>query len=214
MLKKNKWRLWATSIVILLPMLFGIVFWNKLPEQMATNWGMNGQANDWHSRSFVVFGIPLFVWVLHLFCAIFTMKDPKNKEQSEKVMGMILWITPMVSLITCGIIYAIALGQDVSVDLVIWLFLGVLFVVIGNYLPKCKRNSTIGVRVKWALESEENWNATHRISGRIWVIGGLVMIIGTFIPQPFSTWILMGSTFLLALIPIAYSYWFSKKTIK
>lgn len=211
MLGKNKWRVWATSMVILLPMVFGIIFWNKLPEQIATNWGMNGQANDWHNRSFVVFGIPIFVLLVHIFCAILTMNDPKNKEQSEKVMGMILWITPIVSLITCGIIYAIALGQDVSINLV-GLALGVMFVVIGNYLPKCKRNGTIGVRVKWTLESEENWSATHRISGKIWVIGGLIMIVGTFMPQPFGTWILIGITFLLALIPIAYSYWFYKKT--
>lgn len=211
MLRRNKWRLWATSIVILLPMLFGMIFWNKLPDQIATNWGMNGRANDWHNRSFVVFGIPLFVLAVHLFCAVFTMRDPKNEEQSEKVMGMLLWITPIISLITCGIIYAVAFGQDVTVNLVIWLALGVMFVIIGNYLPKCKRNSTIGIRVKWALESEENWNATHRIGGKIWVIGGLVMIVGTFLPQPFGSWILIGITFLLALIPMAYSYWYSKK---
>ena len=54
-----------------------------------------------------------------------------------------------------------------------------LFIVIGNYLPKIKQNNTIGIRVVWTLQDEENWNATHSFSGIIWGTSGILCMLCT-----------------------------------
>jgi uncharacterized membrane protein len=106
--------------------------------------------------------------------------------------------------------YATALGKEIDAMSVLPIVMGVLFLLIGNYLPKCAQNRTIGIRIKWTLEDEENWNATHRLSGKAWVIGSLLILASVFLPTVLAWWITIGVTFVMALVPIIYSYCFYK----
>jgi len=213
MLKENKWKLLISSVVILLPIVFGLFFWNQLPEQMATHWGFDGQADGWSSRTFAVFALPLLILALHWLCIFGTSKDPKNQGQNKKVFGIVLWITPMVSVFASGMTYAVALEKEFRPFLFTNLLLGVMFVVIGNYLPKCRQNHTIGIKIKWTLENEENWNATHRIGGKIWVIGGLVLAASVFLPDSIVPWVTGVSIAVLVIVPFVYSYRYHKKQV-
>ena len=89
-----------------------------------------------------------------------------------------------------------------------------MFVIIGNYLPKCKQNYTIGIRIKWTLENEENWNATHRIVGKLWVIGGILLIISVFLPDFMILWVMVMAIIVLVIIPVLYSYMYYKKQVR
>ena len=211
MLKQNKRPVLITSIIILLPVLFGLVFWNELPEQMITHWRWDGTADGWSSRAFAVFALPVFIFAIHWLCIFGTTMDPKNKGQNNKVFGVVLWITPLLSLVVNGMIYAVSLDIEVRPNLIATLLVGITFVVIGNYLPKCKQNHTIGIKVKWTLENEENWNATHRISGKIWVAGGLLLIACAFLPVFVIPFIMVATIVLLVAIPFIYSYRYHKK---
>lgn len=210
MIKKNKWKLLISSCVILLPIMFGLIVWNKLPEQVPTHWGVDGNADGFSSRSFAVFALPVFMLLMHWFCIFCTAKDPKNKNQSNKVFGIIFWVCPITSLFANGMIYAAALGKVLEPNLIIFVMVGLFFVLIGNYLPKCKQNHTIGIRVKWALENEENWNATHRFSGKVWTIGGVLMMLCSFMPEEISIYVFMVLTFALSILSIGYSYFYFK----
>lgn len=210
MIKKNKWKLLISSIAILLPMVFGLIVWNKLPEQIATHWGADGNVNGWSNRSFAVFALPLFIFLTHWFCIFCTSRDSKNKSQSKKVFGMVLWICPITSLVANGMIYATALGKTIDMNFIVYLLTGLFFVIIGNYLPKCKQNYTIGIRVKWALENEENWNATHRFSGKVWAIGGVLMMGCSFIPEEISMYVFMALILVLSILSVGYSYYYFK----
>lgn len=210
MLKKNKWKLLISSVVILLPMVFGIIVWNKLPEKMATHWGADGSANGWNNRSIAVFAIPLFLLLIHWFCIFCTSKDSKNKNQSKKVFGMVLWICPIISLFVNGIIYATSFGKNIDINFIIYLLVGLLFIIIGNYLPKCKQNYTIGIRVRWALDNEENWNATHRFAGKVWVVGGVLMMVCGFLPEEISNYVFAVLVTVLIILSLGYSYYYFK----
>lgn len=210
MIKKNKWKLLLSSLVILLPIMFGLIFWNKLPEQMVTHWGADGEVNGWSSRNFAVFGLPVFLLFVHWFCVFCTAKDPKNKNQSNKIYSIVLWICPLVSLVTNGMIYATALGETLKPDFVVYMLVGLIFIIIGNYFPKCKQNYTIGVRIKWTLENEENWNATHRFSGKVWVAGGILLMVCSFLPENISLYTFMAIAIVLSILPVGYSYYYFK----
>lgn len=208
MLKKNKGLLILTSLIILLPMAVGILLWDSLPEVMPTHWGANGQPNGWSSRPVAVFGMPLVLLVLHWVCMWVTDRDRKNKGQSEKVMILVMWLVPLVSLLGCSSTYAAALGRDVPTVSIATLFLGVVLIIVGNYLPKCKQNRAIGIKIKWTLENEENWNATHRLAGKLWVVGGLGILVCGLLSVTYLMPVLLAA---VVLIPVIYSWRYSKR---
>lgn len=210
MLKENKWKITVSSIVILLPILFGLIMWERLPEEMITHWGINGEADGWNSRLFTVFVLPVILLVTHWVCIIFTSLDRKNREQNKKVFGMIFWIMPVVSVFVNGAVYMAVFGKEFGIERAEIIIIGLMFVIIGNYLPKCKQNYTIGIKLPWTLSDEENWNKTHRFGGKLWVIGGVAVIIVAFLPTEIMVVVFLMIIVVMAIVPMIYSYFLYK----
>ena len=211
MIKKHKKVLITSSLVTLLPVLVGLLLWNKLPEKFATHWGMDGQADGYSSLPFAVFAPPLIMLAVQWLCVWFTAKDPGNQDRNKKPFTLVLWIIPLVSNLSSYLMYALALGAEFSP--VSWMVpaMGLLFAIIGNYLPKCKMNSTMGIKILWTYSSEENWNATHRFGGKVWVIGGLFLLLSGSLPEAASLIALFVTIAVMCILPICYSYRFYKK---
>lgn len=210
MIKENKLKVLISSIIIVLPVLFGLTVWDKLPEKIATHWGPNGNPDAYSGKAFAVIFLPLLVLVLHWFCLFATQLDPKNKGQNTKVVALVFWICPAISVLCSGFTYLSAFDIEFNIGSICVAFMGLLFIAIGNYMPKCKQNYTIGLKIPWTLESEENWYATHRFAGRVWVIGGVILLPCAFLPIPVLPWALV-IIIPLAVLPMIYSYMFYKK---
>ena len=208
---KNKWTLLITSVVILLPILGGVLLWDKLPEQVPFHWNINGEVDNWVSRPVAVFVMPFVLLGFQWLCFFLTRLDPKHKDKSPKLMGLVLWIIPVMNLLLNVIVYLAALDREVNIEVVIPLFFGALFVVIGNYLPKCEPSYTVGIKLPWTLEDEQNWNATHRLAGWLWVAGGLLIMPCTLLPPVAAFAVMMGILLVMLIIPTVYSYRYYKK---
>ena len=164
-MKKYKTTIIITTLITLLPIVIGLFLWNKLPDTLATHWGSDGTANGWSSKTFSVFGMPLILTAIHVLCLFVTLNDPKKKNIHKKTMALIFWLVPVISLLANCSTYLIALGVDFSIEIFISALIGVFFIVLGNYMPKLQQNYTIGIKLPWTLNSEENWNRTHRLGG-------------------------------------------------
>ncbi len=208
MLKKNKGKIILSSLVILLPLLIGLIIWNQLPESIPIHWNLEGEIDGYESRGFVVLGMPLLLLALHWIALLATSVDPKNTNYSGKMFGLVLCIIPAISLLMCVICFSSALGVKLEVDVIIPIFMGILFILIGNWLPKCKQNYSLGVRVSWALEDEGNWRYTHRIAGLVWVIGGVCMVAVALLSFP---WLIFVCMIPMIIIPVIASYSYYKK---
>ena len=206
MLKKNKIKVIISSIIILLPVLFGIIMWNDLPDIMTTHWGADGNADGLSGKVFAVFGTPIILLIFHFVCLLFTSLDKKQKDQNQKALGMVFWILPIISLFTNGIMYRAAFGKEFNLGLFMPALLGVMFIFIGNYLPKVKQNRTLGIKISWTLNNEENWNKTHRFSGKVWVVGGLILLPSVFLPLTAMVWFTACVIAAMVIIPMVYSY--------
>ncbi len=213
-MKNKKLKLMISSLVILLPIVFGLIFWNQLPERIATHWGADGSPDGWSSRGFAVFALPLFLFAIHWLCVLVTSKDPKNKDKNQKAQGLVLFIIPILSFLVNGIMYMTALGMSLRVEMIMPIFIGLLFIVLGNYMPKCRQNYTIGIKISWTLNSEENWNATHRFTGKLWMIGGALIMLGVFLPTTYIFVVFFAITMVMVITPVIYSYRFHKKETK
>ena len=108
--------------------------------------------------------MPIICVVVHLFCIFATGLDKRNQEQSQKVFRLVLWFCPIISCYASAITYMVTNGKFEGVEEISIYLFGALFIVIGNYLPKCKMNATIGIKIPWTYSSEENWRRTHRSS--------------------------------------------------
>ena len=210
-MKHTKLNIILSCIVLLSPMIFGMIVWNKLPESMPIHWGVNGEVNGWSSKPFAVFVLPLLILAIHGVCIFASRKDFCNKKQSPKVMGLVLWICPLLSVMANSLTYAIALGKEINVLFVVSLTMGALFVLIGNYLPKCQQNLIVGIRIIWTLKNEANWNATHRFAGKVWVIGGLLLMASSLLPYSILPWAMITLLVVFIGLPVLYSYRFYKK---
>jgi len=210
MIKKNLKTMIITSIIILAPIVAGLILWDKLPAEVATHFGENGEPNGWSSKEFAVFGMPVFLLAVHWFCAFFTGVDPKKENISNKMMTLVLWICPVVALFGCGSTYMYALDNSINTTAMGMLLVGCIFLVIGNYMPKVKQSYTIGIKLPWTLNSEENWNRTHRFAGGIWMLAGVLVLVGGFAEQ---FWLVFVALVLAVAIPTVYSYLLYKKGI-
>lgn len=201
----------VTSLVTLLPILWGLLLWNRLPMALTTHWNAYGQADRTSSRDFVVFGMPLILLAFQWFSIIATALDSKNRNKNRKPLTLMLWVIPVLSNVVVGMMYAVSLGKQISPVGVILVFVGILLAAIGNYLPKCKQNSTLGLRNYWTLRSEENWNATHRFAGKVWVAGGLIMLLLAFLPNTVQCWAMLTDILGLIALTSLYSYRYSRR---
>ena len=208
---KYKTPIIITSLILLIPMFVGFFLWNQLPEELPIHFNAQGIADNYASKPFVVFMFPLVLLALHLLCTFITLHDPKKQNINDKVFLLILMIPPMISMIGGVLSYSQALGMELSVNLLIYLFLGILFIVVGNYLPKSRQNYTVGIKLPWTLNDTENWNKTHHFAGILWMLCGVLLLVNAF----FNIMLLPLIVILLAVgLPTIYSFLLHQKQEK
>ena len=202
MIRKHLKLLIITSVITLLPLFAGLILWDRLPAQMPTHWNMAWEVDGWSSKAFAVFGLPLMLLGFQWLCLLGTAADPKRENHPQKVVQLVLWVIPVLSVLLHTLTFATALGKQVQMEVILPVFIGLLFSIIGNYMPKCRQNYTIGIKIPWTLNSEENWNRTHRFAGWVWTFGGLVILLTGFFG---SFWLFLPITLVMVLAPIVYS---------
>ena len=205
-MKQQKWKYVASSILITVPVLILWILLNIREGEIRVIGGLTT------GHLMAISGIQtVLLIVVHLLCLFFTMKDQGNQNQSKKAMGMVFWIVPIVSFFATGIIMKAVFDLPYDPTFFVFVLLGFLFVLIGNYLPKCRRNFTLGIKVKWALCNDENWNATHRFGGKVWVLAGLALLILAFIPEHVFFVTFLPVLLVMIFAPILYSYLYYRK---
>ncbi|MBO4382876.1 MAG: SdpI family protein [Clostridia bacterium] len=206
MLKANKKTLILTSLVMLIPVVIGLIFWSRLPDPMAIHFGADNEANGFAAKPVAVFAFPLGLLALQWLMPVLLSLDPKRKNISPKMTALVLWLIPIISVFVCAFMYAFNLGYPVNITFFAELMIGLIFIVVGNYLPKTRQNYMVGIRLPWTLANEENWNRTSRLAGPLMIVGGLLIVILTLTGTLTVLWLLLIFAVLL-LVPIIYSCW-------
>lgn len=201
---------WISVALCLIPFVLSAVFYNKMPDMVATHFGFDNQPDNYSPKWLAAFLIPLIMLAVNLIVWFAINAEPKQYGINKHIKRVILWMIPILSVF----IQCIMITYSVSgINLVnfVPLLIGILFIVIGNYLPKCRHNYTMGIKLPWTLASEENWNKTHRLAGRIWIIGGVIMTLYTFIKIHYALFLAVIA--LMVIVPAVYSYMIYKQDI-
>lgn len=209
-MKKINKEFLMTALLIALPMVIGAIFWNQLPEKIPTHFGIDGQADGYSSKLFTLFAFPALFLLFQIICLASFEKESVKVNIPAKMRRFYTWLIPVLSLIIQGSIYANALGFIKSGPTLVTTFLAIVFIVIGNYLPKIQRNATVGIRIPWTLSDDKNWYKTHRMAGKLWVIGGLIILLESFI-QVALPYVMGVVIAIMIVVPIVYSFILSRK---
>ena len=212
-MKKNLSELWRehrmllviTSCIILLQTVVGMALWDRLPDPIATHFDFHNRPDGWTSKAFTVFGMPLVLLALHwITLLVSSTKYAQIKNLHSKINFLFWWIIPSVSLLVMVLCYGYALGAPFDIGRIVLPFVGVLFAITGNYMPKVRRNYSVGIKVPWTLADDENWNKTHRMAAPIWVICGMLLIVFGLIG--YTTWPAFAVILVMIFLPTVYSF--------
>ena len=210
---KNKKLNILLFILCLLPVVVGIIMYPKLPDQVVTHFGADGQPDGWSNKFIGIILLPSALALLGLFVPRLIRLDPKNKDINPKLENCIAWIIPIITIMCSSVTILNALGYNTKVEIIIPCVVGIMLMIIGNYLPKAKQNYTVGVKIPWTLNDEENWDKTHRVAGFVFTIGGFLIALSSFFK--IRTIVLLIVIFSMIFIPTIYSYiMYRKKQVK
>jgi uncharacterized membrane protein len=180
MMKKYGW----SYLLIALSVLIGVFAYPYLPDQMPMHWNINGEVDGYWDKQYAAFFPPLLMIVLMALFIFMPRIDPK-KENYKKFSGsytIFVTIMNVFFLLLQSMTISYGLGVSIDISLVVNFGIGLLFIVLGNYLPRIKHNYFIGVRTPWTLANEKTWRKTHQLSGKLFVVAGILLVAISFLP--------------------------------
>lgn len=202
---KAHWFLW---VIIGISFLASAVLYSRLPEQIPMHWNIYGEVDRYGSRFEGAFAIPLLNAGLLLMMIWLPAIDPRRKSYAkfEGFYKLFQWIIVVFLSGIQGLIMAWALGYEPKIDLFVKLAIGIMFMIMGNYLGKVRSNWFFGIKNPWTLENEEVWVKTHRLAGPLMFGAGFLSIVLAFVNRSFTFWIIIGGVVFASIVPTIYSY--------
>ena len=166
--------------IVLAPFIYLAIIWNTLPEKVPTHWNYKGEVDKWgdkYSLIALLFLLPVLTYVLMV---VVPKIDPKKKiEQMGGKYYQLKFILVLFMSMLAFIILHLTQNPSVSSPNLIAIPLGILFIALGNYFKVIQPNYFIGIRTPWTLESKEVWKLTHIMAGKLWIVGGLLIVLGS-----------------------------------
>ncbi len=207
-----KWtinREWPLLLILLVPMAYLAWIWNSLGDQVPLHWNAGGEIDRWGSKTelaLFALGLPVFMYMVLL---IIPAIDPKERIEAmgTKWNQIRIIILLFISGLDVLILHS-AKTETLFEPTVLFLFIGLSVVLLGNYFQTIKPNYFVGIRTPWTLEDEEVWRATHRRAGQLWIVGGILIMVLSLILENHSLLtvsVILLSTILIVL-PILHSY--------
>lgn len=197
-----------TWAIALIPLVYLWIMWEQLPERVPVHFNLQGEANGWASKPWLV-GITLFTTVgINLIMLLIPAIDPKKRIEGmgDKYVNLRLILVLFMSALSLFIVHSAASENGLNHNIMLVL-IGTLFAALGNYFQAVKPNYFIGIRTPWTLESENVWRKTHRVGGRLWLIGGILMALLPLISDnALRETIFLSIVAVIVVIPVLYSF--------
>lgn len=195
-------------VIVLLPFLYLAYVWNTLPEKVPLHWNVEGEIDRYGDKSELILIPILLPLLVYILFTIIPKIDPKGKIKymGNKYNTLKTLLTLFMSVLALVIIY-IAQHENLYNPNYIILLIGLLFAVLGNYFKTLRTNYFIGIKTPWTLENETVWKETHKLAGKMWLVGGILIILASLLLNERANLTLFAIiTVVITLIPVIFSY--------
>ena len=200
------------------PFLMILAVYNKLPAEVPMHWNIHGEIDRYGSRNelFLIAGINVFLGV---FMSAVAKIDPKQKNYTkfrETYDWMVIWTLGFMTVLMGVVLTETMQPGTINISKVACIMVGILFIVLGNVMPKVKQNFFTGVKTPWALSSEAVWNKTQRLGGKSMVLGGVLILFSGFLSNGKATaFLIILIAILISILPMVMSYiWYKQEMDK
>ena len=198
-----------TTLLCLVPIAIGTALQNKLPSEIPINYGFNNEAGTLASKWIVIFLLPLILALVNLFVNL-TLTEKNRQRIGKRLSAVLIWLVPLLSVVVSMFLILKPLGLSLKVGSLVFSIISVIFIIIGNYIPKCRPNSYVGYRLSWIMNDEELWMKTHRFSGFVLVIAGFASLAASFFV--IGKYVFLVCLVIIIFVPLIYSLAIKKKT--
>jgi uncharacterized membrane protein len=201
-------RKWIPLLIIAAAVVASAIVYPKLPETIPTHWNMDGQPDGWSSRAFGAWITPVILLGMWALFRLLPAIDPRGANYA-KFGGAFEAIIDSLMLFLLGmhiVLLRAGLGYPVQIERIVPFGVGVLLIVIGNLLPRCRPNWFVGIRTPWTLSSDRVWEKTHRFGGRLFVAAGFLIAIAALFRVQWVHVVLVTSILLATGAVLIYSY--------
>lgn len=209
--KREKLYFLLALVGCFIPMIMGLYFYKEMPSKMPIHFNDKNIADGFASKEMALFGIPAIIALIFLFSIFMINKDPKRQEQNNHMMHILYVFIPIISILTSSLSISYTMGYRPNIFMYVIRIISLFFVIIGYFLPRTKRNFTMGIRLPWTLDSESNWEKTHKFAGFLWILFGIVTFVLSFLLEEEINIIFSVSIIAVVVIPMIYSYMLYKK---
>lgn len=208
-MKESLKKEWPIILLLLAPFITSMIVWDLVPKTVPIHFNIYGEADDFGPKWIILYLLPAIALGMYVILLLLPYIDPKRRiKTSQKPIAAIRVVTSVFFVGLYSIIVLISLGQEVAIETYILIAVGFLFLVVGNYLNSVKQNYFIGIRTPWALENSTVWKKTHRLGSKVWMIGGIIIMISplTGIEKILGISVIIIAVIPMVLIPVIYSY--------
>ncbi|MCR4365941.1 MULTISPECIES: SdpI family protein [Bacillus amyloliquefaciens group] len=193
--------------IIVLTVFTWVCTYSSLPDNLATHWGLNGSANDYQAKANAMMMLIGIMIILYILMVIIPKIDPKNNYKTFIRPYMAIFNTMFAVLFVINLITILTgLGYDLPITHLVTLAVGALFMVLGNFIQIVKPNFFLGIRTPWTLSSERVWKDTHRVSSKLFVLAGMLMMLAAFLPPVYRVSVIFMSAIGCIILSLLYSY--------
>lgn len=196
-------------VLIALPYVYLASIWKELPDQVPTHFDLAGKANDWSGKNTLLFIPGAMGLGTYLLMLIIPVLDPKRKlrQMEGKYQSLRFMLTLFMSGLSVYLLYISKAGNMENPQWFI-AFIGLMLAMMGNYFQTLRPNYFVGIRTPWTLESDEVWKKTHWLGGRLWMAGGVLIIILSFLISGHMPLLIVAGSilFILVVVPVGFSF--------
>ena len=135
-------------IVLAIPFIAAVIFWDKLPDRMAIHFNFKGEADGFGNKPVGILMLPvinLLIWVLLKFLPKFIVTAQQFNLFSKRYNIIRLVLHCFITSLYL-VIFLYTLQHNINVLLLIAYGILILLLVTGNYLNNIKPNNFIGIR--------------------------------------------------------------------
>ena len=204
MKKKTDRPLLIGSLICLVPIVFGLIYYNKLPGSMVIHLDSSGNPNGYAPKAFIIFAFPVLMGLLNIIVNLSVTKTSSKSNAAKPLVGIGKWAVPVAVIFIQPLMILRSINKQIPVSMVISIMVGLIFILSGNYFPKNRVNPNVGMKFPWLFRDEEGWRKVHKLSGYFWIVAGFIMILSPFVKIPFIILFIICIS-LVGIIPIAYS---------
>lgn len=200
-------------LIVVIALFAGAVVYPDMPEQMPIHWNANNEIDNYAHKALAIFLLPGLMTLFAIIFQIIPIIDYKKQNYSKfkPSLHIVQNVVLLGLLVLHGVMIAYGYGVEIKISTIVLPMIGIIFVAVGNYMPRFQPNSFVGIKTIYTLNNETVWRKTNRAAAKFYAIGGLLVIGTAFIPSPLQTILFISIVVIISFSTLFLSLYYGKQ---